>query len=103
MKMPSKIKCACFEYTLSEHGRAEMGDNMGDLNRETKRIRVSSELVGQVKKETLLHELMHVALDEYGVDDEVEERLIRLLSPRMLEIFQRNPKLVEVIFGKEKN
>jgi len=101
VKIPNKIQCSCFEYSIEEHSRSEMGDSMGDLNRETKVIRITKDLEQQVKKETLLHELLHVTLDDYSIEDDLEEKIVRLLSPRIMELFKRNPKLLEVLFGKE--
>ena len=55
-----------------------------------------------MEKETLFHELMHSAFgDSDLVSDEVEERLILLLSPRLMEILEHK-KIRDYLFGGKK-
>ena len=59
----------------------------------------------QVEKETLLHEILHVALEDkaeaiFNLDEKVknkEENLIRLLSPSLMDILE-NKKLERDLF-----
>ena len=60
----------------------------------------------QVQKETLLHELLHVSLEdcplmEHPIEkkDDNEEYLVRFISPRLYQILAENKKVREFIFG----
>ena len=48
----------------------------------------------QVKRETILHELLHVILEHTNVDGDLHEEIIRALSPLLLSMIQKNPELV---------
>jgi hypothetical protein len=60
-------------------------------------------------RETLLHELLHVVLNDAlplsaGNTEsahDLEENLIRIVSPRLFHLFSENPALLEYIFKKE--
>src|SRR5690606_2646042 len=62
----------------------------------------------QIIKDTLLHECIHVALEHIidttsKMDDkpsEIEEQIVRLVTPRLHELFTNNVELREYIVSK---
>lgn len=84
-------------------------DLHGETCKDTRRISIFTHGYSeQVIKDTLLHECLHVALEDI-IDttckieekpDVVEEQIIRLLTPRIHELFTNNVELREYIFNK---
>lgn len=59
------------------------------------KIIIRKNLPEQFKSELLIHELLHAFLDDSGISDqtETEEKLIKLLSPRINLFIKENFKL----------
>jgi hypothetical protein len=57
------------------------------------------------QREILLHEILHALLATSGVASEMgekrEEGLVRALSPWLLDLLQRNPRLVSYLTAGE--
>lgn len=51
----------------------------------------------QVKRETVMHELLHVLLEHTNIDSEMHEDIIRALSPLLLALLRSNPQLLEYL------
>ena len=110
MKKPTKFFSDCFEWTI--YWSKEKADEVfGKTDTSTKTITIYQCDSKQIERETLFHELLHVALDDkaesvfgYEPNDakahDKEENLIRLLSPAFMEILTRAPELVRYLFGK---
>lgn len=64
---------------------------------EKARIRITTEGVDeQIQKITLLHEVFHIILDNFGIDTgESEEFVVDSLARGMYQILQDNPELLE--------
>ena len=60
-------------------------------------IHVDPTLAKSQKQDTVLHEVLHACLSLIGWDEslsaEKEERLVRALSPVLLQVLQDNPRL----------
>lgn len=93
----TKIRVGAFEFTVDMSPQASLAlareGKMGDSSLETLTIRVRGDMAKEVRRETLLHEICHMAwaqtpLAELG--DDVEERVVRGLSP-LLHPFVRYP------------
>jgi Zn-dependent peptidase ImmA (M78 family) len=102
--MIKRIKVGCFTYDIVV-AQVRASDNHGETDRSNKEIFLSDCGNIEVVKETLLHELLHALLEdaqEFGIfaDDNHEERLIRLLSPKLMSVMLDNPKLVEYLWKK---
>ena len=110
MKRPTKFFSDCFEWTI--YWSKEKADEMfGKTDTATKTITIYACESRQIERETLFHELLHVALDDkaeaiFGFEPtdaksyDKEENLIRLLSPAFMEILTRTPDLARYLFGK---
>lgn len=107
MKRPNKFKLGIFNWRINyldvEH------ENHGETLMDTREINIvirhKSE---QVIKDTLLHECLHVCLEDVidtaaKIEDKpsvIEEQIVRLLTPRLHSIFADNKELREYIFEK---
>jgi len=100
MKLPKSVKLGCFEYEVKEDKDENMPEFLGDMNPYIKRIRVRKNMEDQVKRETFLHELLHACCDEARLPPEMEEKFVSVVSPRLFELLQRNPKLINVLLDK---
>lgn len=62
------------------------------------RIGIKDSLDIDVEREVLMHEVLHACIEVSGLDDEeAEERVIRALAPTLVDVLQRNPKLVRYL------
>lgn len=100
-------RVGCFTYTISVHDEG-VSENHGDTCLEKKHINLFDNGNEEVLKETLLHEFLHVLLEdvlrtvkEIENPSEQEEQLIRILSPRLMQWGLDNPELVDFIWGDE--
>jgi len=107
---PKQIKIGYYaikiEYSpklVDEDGEALMGDS----NMERQLIRINTDYSEEQIKSTLHHEIMHLALDDTFVipndeSGEIEENVIRVLSPKQMQIFTDNKKLTNFLFKKKR-
>jgi len=99
-----KAKLGYFTYTI--HFSKIQDENHGITDLETKEIWINPKDALQIQRDTLFHELLHVAsedvpslkLDEYKGDR--EEDTIRLQSPRMMQFLSDNKWIREFLYGK---
>lgn len=98
---PKKIKFGPFEYTILPIANLDGGSNFGKYVTTTKQVMFDPTYSEQVSRETIMHELLHLILDDvFVVPDELEEILVSTLSPRIMELLKRNPKLTEYLLEK---
>ena len=100
--MIKKLKAGCFTYTV----HFQMTDSdFGATNLDTKVIIINNKNSLDIQRETLLHELQHVAFDdcslfEHPINDaeKQEEALIRFNNPRLFQILKDNKWVREFLF-----
>lgn len=102
MKKPTKFKAGCYSWKIywSEEDADEM---YGKTDHSTKVITIYQCKTEEILKETLLHELLHVVMEDkaeaiFNFDPDKkeydkEENLIRLISPVLMQIINDNPEL----------
>ena len=104
MSKPTKFKSGYFTWKIKwSSEKAE--ELFGKTCSSTKTITIYRQENKQVEKETLLHEILHVALEDkadaiLNYEDKLEckeENLIRLLSPVLMNILE-NKQLVRYLF-----
>ena len=91
-------------YTYVVHFKRIQDENHGITDLETKEIWVNNKDNIELQRETLFHELLHVAsedvpalkMDEYKGDR--EEDTIRFQSPRMMQFLSDNKWIKEFLF-----
>jgi Zn-dependent peptidase ImmA (M78 family) len=109
MQKPEHFKAGFYTWTI--HWSEELPDEaFGKTDTSQKRITMYKMDNEEMERETLFHELLHVALDDmteaiFGYelekkDSDKEENLVRLLSPQLLLILTSNPKLASFILGR---
>lgn len=81
-------------------------ENHGDTDLEKKLINLFFNGNEEVLKETLLHEIEHILLEDIVKAtktiedlDEREEAIIRLVNPRRMQVVQDNKVLFKWIYG----
>lgn len=109
LKRPTSFKLGVFNWRIEYIDTSS--DLHGDTDLSSKVIRVftgTSQGNEQVLKDTLLHECLHACLEdivesavksEYKTED-IEEQLVRLLTPRLHCLFSDNVELRDYIFSK---
>lgn len=108
MKKPVSFLSGYYKWTIYwSKERAE--ELFGKTDSSTKTITIYQCESKQIEKETLLHELLHVALEDksdaiFNYEPESkshdkEENLIRLLSPALMNILADNKDLAKYLFG----
>lgn len=72
----------------------------GETDFSTLTIRFHTDLDPSVKSATLLHEILHVVYDEYGLaKDDPEERVVTTLSNGLCQVIRDNPDVLAFIIG----
>lgn len=103
MLPPKAIRIGPHVYTfenLTEDGL------LGRTQHTKQVIQIKSDQGVTSKRDTVLHEVIHAICDIagmgylIGVDDEGEERIIRLLTPWLLGLLRDNPRLVAYLLEK---
>lgn len=106
MKKPSKFKCGCFTWTINwSTDTAE--ELFGKTDHSTKTVTIYKCDNEEVTRETLLHELLHVVLEDKSdaifnfeadkKDYDKEENLVRLVSPVLMQLINDNPELLKFL------
>ena len=100
-----EIKARCYRYEIIFQYEAD--EDHGKTDSTEKVIYINTRYPAQVQRETLFHEIMHVAFEDcayFGKDDykagDQEEDIIRYGSPILVQIFQDNAWLQRFIFDQ---
>jgi len=106
MKKPSKFKCGCFTWSIY-WSPEEAEELYGKTDHSTKTVTIYKCKNDEVTRETLLHELLHVVLEDKSdaifnfepekKDYDKEENLVRLISPVLMQLINENPELVRFL------
>lgn len=104
MKLPASILVGPHRYrvrTGKQHDRI-LGDNAGHCVADQLTIRISRDLPPSVKAETVLHEALHAIWDQSPMrnrEDDVEEDVVSMFAPPLLDLLRRNPVLVAFLLA----
>lgn len=105
---PKNLKVGPHTYTIRTGPKAELDVTLtarcelyGATDHKSLAIFVSDRQAASQARDTLLHEALHAILDVTGISHECEgdeeERLIRRLSPALLQLLRDNPVLVQFL------
>jgi hypothetical protein len=101
MKLPLTINVKGRHYRVKRLPKAtsQRGDFLGDCCFEQKLIRVATHNGPDEAASTLLHEVLHAMLHEYGVelDDDAEEELVLKLEDALFQVLRDNAGALEYI------
>lgn len=94
MSLPSEVEVGPFVFRVASDRRTSLElareGKLGDTQFERLLIRVRGDMVQEVQEETLVHEILHAvwALTPLAgeVDDQLEERVVRALSPYLFPL-----------------
>ena len=104
---PDTVQVGPYTVTLVEDQAAidrrsveERGRLLGHYDECTTTITLAPDLTPDIRAETILHELLHAITAMTGLANELEdddEKIVRRLSPALLDMLRRNPALVEYL------
>lgn len=99
-KRPKSIQIGAFTYKVIYHRR--IGKLMGQADKDKKRIDIWKHESKQVLRDTILHEILHILMEDV-IDtiekmncesEDKEESVIRILTPRLLQLILDNPSFI---------
>lgn len=104
-RIPSTVEVGPLTFEISTDAAAlerwkakDLVDLGGRYDEATLTITVDGTYAPGFVRETLWHEILHAVFGVTGIDYEqgtdATERLVRRLSPALLELLRRNPELV---------
>lgn len=104
-KKPSNIKAVYYTYDI-EFNTTSISDDHGETDTNNKIVTIYDRHSEVVNRETLFHEMMHIACDDSFLyvgekADELEERMIRILSPKIMQMLRDNKELSRYLFFDE--
>ena len=109
MKGPDKVRVGPHRYRIrydkdaidlkaTEHNERRL---YGLTEPVSQLIHIDPTLAASQMRDTVLHEVLHACLSLIGADEFLspskEERLVRALSPALLQVLRDNPKLVRFL------
>ena len=102
--LPKRLKVGYFNITIKyvNNLKDEEGNVcMGLSDTDTQTMYINLDFSDQVVKETILHECMHFLAADSSIfpDEEKEEDIIRFMSPKMMELLNRNKKLAKFLIS----
>ena len=93
MIIPDKIKIGARDIRVREIDHlSDDADRWGDYNPRTGTIRIEADIPDDMKNEMVLHEIVHVISDIYGV--RLKEKQICVIGAVLYQILKDNPGLV---------
>lgn len=100
VKLPEKVKVACFDITIEAwtHHKASENARFGEFSALTLTIRIDNSLSDIKKVDTLLHEINHAIYWAYSMDDnDKEERIVGTFATAWTQVYRDNPELLKFI------
>jgi len=93
------------KYVRPEYKKWLMTDCFGEYDYRQNTISIQHDLCGQERANTIIHEIMHAAVQVSGLNqekaplekDEHEEAVVNQLTNVMMGVFRDNPWLVEML------
>jgi Zn-dependent peptidase ImmA (M78 family) len=85
-----------FNLLLAQKGVTEVDDIKSFTDYDEQLVAVRSRMRPDHRRELVMHELLHAALDDTGIEqDERSEKLISVLAPRIVQLLDAS--LVDVL------
>ena len=93
------------KYVRPDYKKWEMTDCFGEYDYRQNIIHIQHDLCGQERANTIIHEIMHAAVQVSGLNqekaalekDEHEEAVVNQLTNVMMGVFRDNPWIVEML------
>jgi hypothetical protein len=111
-QLPDHVDVGPFRYTitsdeLTRHRAQEVAQTiiLGETDHDRLTIILNETMQPGLARETLMHECLHVVTEVCGLrrkwGNAKDERIIRRLSPLLLELLRRNPDIVSYLMGED--
>jgi hypothetical protein len=102
--LPKRLKVGYFTITIkyvNDLRDEEGGLCMGLSDTDTQTMFINLDYPDQVVKETILHEAMHFLANDSSIfpSEDIEEDIIRFLSPKTMELLNRNKKFARFLIS----
>lgn len=100
--LPTSVKVGPHPYKVAAsddvaHATGEDEGLFGHVDHRACVITIGSDMSLSQSQDTVLHEALHAVLLYLGKDD---EDLVALITPPLLDLLQRNPRMVEYLVQK---
>ena len=107
--LPNKVKVGYkdikIKYVRPDYKKWEMTDCFGEYDYRQNIIHIQHDLCGQERANTIIHEIMHAAVQVSGLNqekaalekDEHEEAVVNQLTNVMMGVFRDNDWIVEML------
>ena len=107
--LPNKVKVGYkdikIKYVRPDYKKWEMTDCFGEYDYRQNVIHIQHDLCGQERANTIIHEIMHAAVQVSGLNqekaalekDEHEEAVVNQLTNVMMGVFRDNDWLVDML------
>ena len=107
--LPNKVKVGYkdikIKYVRPDYQKWEMTDCFGEYDYRQNVIHIQHDLCGQERANTIIHEIMHAAVQVSGLNqekaalekDEHEEAVVNQLTNVMMGVFRDNDWIVEML------
>ena len=107
--LPNKVKVGYkdikIKYVRPDYKKWEMTDCFGEYDYRQNIIHIQHDLCGQERANTIIHEIMHAAVQVSGLNqekaalekDEHEEAVVNQLTNVMMSVFRDNDWIVEML------
>lgn len=101
---PLRYEIAFDQPALDRSAVTDGGDERdGEVDYDRGRIHVSPKLFPELQVETVFHEVLHTVTDQTGLraelGEETDEKVVRRISPLLLDTLRRNPTLLRYLVG----
>lgn len=100
IKKPKTINLGAFVYKIIYHRKS--GKDMGVTFLDKKRIHIYKHESKQALRDTILHETVHILLEDLIENlekmecptEDKEEFLVRMITPKLLQLILNNPEFI---------
>ena len=105
MNPPQSVDILSHEFAIAMASDEALDGHLGDSNANLGLIRVRASSPPALQRDTTLHETLHmvvaVAGHQHYFRGNEEERLIRTLTPLILDTLRRNPALASYLLARD--
>lgn len=97
-ELPGSVRVGHYVWAVELVDAMPEGEHWGETDHEALVIRVRRDLPELHQTVTFLHEIMHAALANCGINDH-DELHVNALSMRLVEVLRDNPDVVQALMA----
>ena len=97
--MPAGVQVGPTYYTIhcDELALLALRGLLGQAHEREQSIEIDPHQGPDMLAETLFHEVLHCVLFPVGLDDHVDEKVVRVICSSLFDTMRRNPALMEAL------